>query len=233
MTETSNAPMDCEAVRLELPALLYGELDGETKRRVESHVDSCEACAAESDAHRRTLAMLDEWSVERPPAPAGVRTASAPESRRYRWARSIAIGAAAASVAFIALSLVGARAERIDGQLVLSLGRRDARFTPTGPALRPAVFMPVVQAVARDEIEPRIEALLTVLDDELSLMTQREEARRVLLARAVDARRDSDRRRVWEALELLADRQEQLLTAVAYRGEDETPNDPNNRKEKP
>ncbi len=233
MTETSNGPMDCESVRIELPAVLYGELDGETKRRVEAHVDSCEACAAELDAHRRTLAMLDEWSVERPPASAGVRTASAPKSRRTRWARSIAIGAAAASVAFIALTLVGARAERIDGQLVLSLGRRDARFTSTGPALRPAVFLPVVQAVARDEIESRIEALLTVLDDELSSMTQREEMRRVLLVRAVDARRDSDRRRVWEALDLLAGRQEQLLAAVAYRDGNETPGDPNNRKEKP
>ncbi len=233
MTEASNAPMDREAVRIELPAVLYGELDGEMGRRVEAHLDSCEACSAELDAHRRTLAMLDEWSVERPPAPAGVRRASAPQSRRTRWARPIAIGAAAASVAFIALTLVGARAERIDGRLVLSLGRRDARFTPTGPVQRPAVLMPVVQAVARDEIEPRIEALLTVLDDELSSMTQREEARRVLLARAVDARRDSDRRRVWEALELLADRQQQLLTAVAYRDGNETPSDPNNRKEKP
>ena len=48
----------CEEVRLELSALLAGELDGASTERVNSHLAECKACARELVELRGTIALL-------------------------------------------------------------------------------------------------------------------------------------------------------------------------------
>jgi hypothetical protein len=78
--------------REEWMPLLCGEADGETKRRLEEHLQSCAACAAEVQGWRRTMGRLDAWKL--------------PKARRARVfpVQPIAWAAAAAIVigAFVA-----------------------------------------------------------------------------------------------------------------------------------
>ena len=43
--------------------LLCGEADGETKRRLEEHLQSCGECAAQVQGWRRTMGRLDAWRL--------------------------------------------------------------------------------------------------------------------------------------------------------------------------
>lgn len=43
--------------------LLCGEADGETKRRLEEHLQSCGECAAQVQGWRRTMGRLDAWKL--------------------------------------------------------------------------------------------------------------------------------------------------------------------------
>lgn len=233
MSQPSKAPMDCESVRIELPALLYGELDGETRVRVERHVASCRSCRTELDGHRQTLAKLDEWTVERAPIPSNIRTPEAAAPNRFRWTRPVAVGVAAASLAFAALSLIGAGVQYTDGQLVLTLGSPTAIVTPEPNSFDGARLIPAMQTVARNEVDVRIDTLLRLLDQELSDLTAREEARRLLLVRAMDARRDSDLLRLTSIVETLAVRQDDVFDAWVNRNPNAAHIDADERKEKP
>src|SRR5688500_1124762 len=62
-----------------------GEATGADARRLEAHLESCAECAAEVAGWRRSLKMLDSWSV--PPAAARARNIVAPV---FRWAMAAA-----------------------------------------------------------------------------------------------------------------------------------------------
>jgi hypothetical protein len=65
--------------------LLFGEAEGESKQRLEEHLQSCAACAAEVNAWRRTVGRLDAWKL-----PKARRTRAFPV-RSLAWAAAAAI----------------------------------------------------------------------------------------------------------------------------------------------
>lgn len=60
--------MNCEAVRVQLPMLLYGELSFDEEEAVESHLDGCAECRAALGRERALSAAVDQVAVEPSPA---------------------------------------------------------------------------------------------------------------------------------------------------------------------
>ena len=85
----------CEESRRQFSELLEEELSAEARRRVEDHLEGCEACRSEFDHFRRTIGALQRLPREEPPAdlPARIGRAidsaapSKPVARRTRWNR--------------------------------------------------------------------------------------------------------------------------------------------------
>jgi hypothetical protein len=199
----TDRPLDCQAARDELPALLYDDLDETLRRRVEEHLDACDECRAELDGHRRTMRLLDAWSVDTAPPKDAGPPAQSHRWRVYGWLRPVLTGAAAAVVAFAVLGVLGADLQYEDSRLTVTIG---ARLSPAINDLqRTEAIAPVVRAVAGDELDARCEALLRILDAKLVEFGRREEQRRVLFANAVDLRRDEDLRQQEALLQTLAE----------------------------
>lgn len=188
MTDHSKTPADCDVVREDLSAWLYDELEGQDRLRIERHLDSCPACRADADELRQTMQKLDAWEFDVSAAkPAGSRRGS------LRWAQRLRpwlTGAAAAIVVFALLGMFGANVRVGDGRLTLSFGRQSPDLSEPDLAL----LVPVMRAAARDEIETRLNGLLDALEVDLRKMGRRHEQERMLLARAVDTRREADSR---------------------------------------
>src|SRR5688572_27399169 len=64
---------------------VFGEAPGAEARRLEAHLESCAECATEVEGWRRSLKVLDSWSL---PPTARARTIIAPV---FRWAVAAAI----------------------------------------------------------------------------------------------------------------------------------------------
>jgi hypothetical protein len=79
--------------REEWMPLLCGEADSETKRRLEDHLQTCSACAAEVQGWRRTMGRLDAWKL--------------PKARRPRVFPVQPIAWAAAAAIVIGAFIVG------------------------------------------------------------------------------------------------------------------------------
>lgn len=98
--------MKCESVREELYGFLKGWVDDEAGRAIRSHLESCPACAAETQALPQTLAALHEieevspaprvWEAIEQEIAAPARVAAA--TPRFRALRTMIGVAAAASV---------------------------------------------------------------------------------------------------------------------------------------
>ena len=63
----------CERARLELPALLYGELRSDERDALEGHLATCPACRDELVQLGEGRALLAHWTVP-PPASKPVPT---------------------------------------------------------------------------------------------------------------------------------------------------------------
>ena len=203
MTTANDQPPDCPAVRDELPALLYDDLDTDSKRRVERHLESCSECRAELESHRRTMQLLDSWSVDTD------RVATWADRERSRrgvmlaWLRPMSIGAAAALIVFAALGFVGTDVHYAQGQLAITFGRGSA---PTSNRIvDPESITPMLRAVAREEMDGRYDAYLETLEAGLAEFAQDQEQRRLWLVSAIDLRRHQDQRQQAAVLQALAD----------------------------
>lgn len=81
--------MRCEETQKLLVEFLEGELDADERARVQAHIETCETCAAELDAFRRTMALLeDDGYVEPEPFywtrfEAGLRARLKERNRRF------------------------------------------------------------------------------------------------------------------------------------------------------
>jgi hypothetical protein len=191
MTESTELPAECQTVRDELPGLLYDDLDADTRQRVQHHLESCPACAAELEELRRTVDALDAWSVI-PTRRTRPRLARAARRGLAAWLRPVSIGAAAALIPFTALILLGTDVHYADGRLVVSIGRGDG--APGAPEIDLDAVAAVSRRVAAQEANARYGALLDALEERLADLENRAEDRRLLLAKTVDLCRDEDRR---------------------------------------
>lgn len=180
--ESTNPPMDCRTARDELPALIYDDLDGGLRERVERHLGTCKACRTELEAHRKTLRLLDTWSIdEGPPVSVGRQRG---RRRMLAWLRPVLVGSAAAAVMFLALGALGGEVQYDRGRLMLSIGRTgDSRPAAVQDLSR---FAERFSADVRGEVDGRFAALVNALDTDLAEMTRQQESRRVSLLRALD-----------------------------------------------
>ncbi len=118
--------MECSQVHLELPGLLYGELDADARQGVESHLASCGECKAEYDSLCLTAARLDEWSGVRS-AVSSADVVGMVSSRPLTWREGfrflpLATGAVAAMVAFGSLVFLGGNVTVREGGFSVSFG---------------------------------------------------------------------------------------------------------------
>ena len=84
----SNIQDPCQAIRQELPLLLYGELSFDEEERVEIHLEQCAACRDALAAERELLAVVDQVAVE--PSPALLRQCRDNLEARLASERSVA-----------------------------------------------------------------------------------------------------------------------------------------------
>ncbi len=208
MSGSSKPKPDCEAVRAELPALLYDEVTEDARVSVEDHLRSCETCRAELTAHRETMRLLDRWSYPahefHPPVP----WAAASHRSRRDWWRPMLVGAAAALIAFTTLGVVGVSARYADGQLTVTLGRGGQYTPPAVTELRLAEHIPAFQTVARRTVDARMGVLLDALEADLVEMGRNEDRLWSLALQAADERRNADLRRFAVVVEALSRQQE-------------------------
>jgi len=214
MSGSSKPQLDCEAVRAELPALLYDEVTEDVRAAIDDHIRACATCCAELDAHRETMRLLDQWSY-----PAHEFHASVPwmvtshRSRRVWW-RPVLVGAAAALIAFTMLNVVGASARYSDGQLTVTLGRGGPYSPPEATELRLAEHLPAFQTVAQRTVDARMGALLEALEADLVEMGLNEDRLWRLAVQAADQRRDEDLRRFAVVIDALSRQQEGTVQRV-------------------
>ena len=118
--------MDCSQIHLELPGLLYGELDSKARAAVESHLASCPQCKKEYESLQRTTAAMDQWS-----GPQAVTSPDELADTVLKLQRSrpqvfrlapLLTGSEAAIVVFGSLVLMGANISYGRGGLSLSFG---------------------------------------------------------------------------------------------------------------
>src|SRR2546423_15723620 len=60
--------MNCEDVSAQMMELLYGELRGDARARLDAHVAGCARCRAELDGFQKTRAVARRGLDEAPPA---------------------------------------------------------------------------------------------------------------------------------------------------------------------
>lgn len=203
MTHAEDQPLDCPAARDELPALLYDDLDANLKQRVESHLETCDQCRAELEGHRRTMQLLDSWSVNSDHLAISADRNSSRSRLILASLRPISVGAAAALIVYAALAFIGTDVRRAHGQLTITFGRGSA---PTAPGLvDPESIVPMVRATAVEEMDQRYAAYLETLETGLAEFAQDQERRRQWLVRAVDLQRNRDRWQQAVLLRALAD----------------------------
>jgi hypothetical protein len=107
--------MDCETLREDLMAVLYGEADAEAQARVDAHRADCAACREELAALRSLRRTLAGWKLPEQAAPRA----------RGAWAGWRALATAAGLLLALggALGLSGAELQYARGGLSIRLGR--------------------------------------------------------------------------------------------------------------
>jgi hypothetical protein len=172
---------------------VFGEATGAEARRLEAHLESCAECATEVEGWRRSLKVLDSWSL--PPA-ARPRNIISPV---FRWAMAAAI-VLAAGIAMGRMTAPDAAALRADVEA----------------SVKSALVAEFQQALARSETrlavmaEENSRALLRTFSE--SIEEGRTEDREEVIALLQEQQRQSDAqlaafRRDLETVALFADQE--------------------------
>jgi len=192
--------MDCNDIRQEMPAYLYGELTGRNRAELEEHLLACPACREQMDHGRSAMALLDAWPpMARQPEdqPAVVLAGQAGSMRppyRPGRLRAVLMGAAAAVLVFVVLALASAEVEFTDGRFCLSFGAAaTAKTSPQAPGNRP--LPPLIHTVAAEVVDDRMDQLASALDEAFIRQDRMQEDRLLLLARTLEIRRSEDLQR--------------------------------------
>lgn len=130
--------MDCNKIEEQyLIAYLFEEADGEERRIVEEHLESCSKCTKTLAELRETVTTMHRWKDEDIPHRVVLMPgSSAPERRRFAvplWLRGMGWAAAAA---ILVLVLSQGSVHYGDGALTVSFGRGEDSAPPArGPEI--------------------------------------------------------------------------------------------------
>ena len=184
---------DCDDIRDDLAALLYGELPANEEAAVEGHVQDCAPCARLLAELRATEALLARWSaprvVENPGTLAASIAAEARPPRRRGWLR---VASAAAVLLFVFLTALGSEVRYANGGLTVRLQLPGAHPAPVSRATPPVDLESTVRRIAAEEVATRTDHQERRLED----WTRAELEARGRLARAFDRLRAEDQRAV-------------------------------------
>ena len=182
----------CAAIRSELAALLYDELDSAGQRAVEQHLEACPACRAELQELRAAGRLLSRWRAPEPADDArllALELARRAERTRPAWRPLVRrLAAAAAGLLVVLLFAAGTRVRIGGGELVVSL-----RLPWVQAGASPA-WEQHVRTIAADEVS-QLSATLSE-DQAVRLLdwSALQEAERARLVHAIDRARVEDQR---------------------------------------
>jgi hypothetical protein len=141
---------------------VFGEAMGAEARRLEAHLESCAECAAEVEGWRRSLKVLDSWSLPTAPRP---RNIIAP---LFRWAVAAAI-VLAAGIAVGRMTAPDAKALRADVEASVksalatefqqALARSEARLTIMAEENSRELLQTFSESVEEGRVEDRQEVV--------------------------------------------------------------------------
>ncbi len=189
--------MDCEQLREAMTAYLYDETTDGERVAVEAHLATCVACRERLEDDRETLRRLDGWSMPTVVAPAIAPRRQPPS----RWRAPLA-GAAAAAAVFAALAWIGTRAEWRDGRVSITFGRGAAPAT-IAEDVRAAGLRPLVEVVAREQVDGRMRSLARAFDAVLLEEEDRREERLLTLVATLERQQARTRRLLVNRLDRL------------------------------
>lgn len=107
--------MSCHEIRENLEPYLDGELPGEVKARVESHLPGCEACRGALEEIQLAWEALDDYPVPEVPVPDASRILQVARARERRGRLSrLASGVAAAVIVGVVIWRVLAPGGSVD-----------------------------------------------------------------------------------------------------------------------
>ena len=197
-----DATSSCDR-REDLVGYLYGECEADERRRIETHLVSCESCAAEVGALRSVRRSLAAWVP--PDAELGFRIVSDPPRNELAWWRGLgqarAWGVAAAAAGIVAALAVGALDFRWEGDgVVVRMGRPVADRPLT--AVAAAAPDRAAPEAADDVLMQRIRTLI----EQSERRQEQEFATRLLgLAQEFDLQRREDQIRIQQEVGALTD----------------------------
>jgi len=158
--------MSCTGIRNLLSPYLDSALSDSLRKRVEAHLERCEACRRELEELRRTVALLGGLDDLEPPegfaervAGTAFRSCPVPPARRRAWSGfriRPAFAAAAALLIVVAAAYVmggGGAQPLADGRLRMSFGMKAGAPSVQSVADEAQVAEPAVEAPTSEAVE--------------------------------------------------------------------------------
>lgn len=218
-----------------LIAMVLGDLDEEGAREIESHVESCQACAARLKELRQTtglLASLPEaehrpvaldrlWAeIDAPPEKRRPRATIVLDWAARHWRAGMAVAAAAA---FLILCFGYGVSIRVGPDFQLALGPQYQSVAPETPDTRLAQATPLrpeeVRAIVRSEMSSEIKPAILSIVGTIQDFEANVKARFASLQDDFYTKRALDRAAVERNMRLLAATVDESVSArpVGYR----------------
>ena len=212
----SEQPPGCDRARLELPALLYGELPPNERDALEKHLATCSSCRDELVRIGEGRALLAHWTVpavrEDPRAIAASVVALSdaqpnvrPQPRRRSLVRLSAVLSGAAAALVLALALLRTEIDVADGRCSISF-RMPGAAVPDGPSVAswPAAWDERTREIAASEFVRQATLLQRTQDERLADWARQNQAEILRLARATDLARSEDQRALGAVLDAVS-----------------------------
>ena len=211
----SDRPPGCERARLELPALLYGELRPDERDALEGHLATCPACRDELVQLGEGRALLAHWTV--PPlredprtiaasivALSDVRQTGTSRPRRGSLVRLSAMLSGAAAAIILALGLFRTEVDLADGRCSISFRLPGAEVSDAPSAASwPAAWDERAREIVASEFIRQAALLQRTQDEQLADWARQNQAEILRLARATDLARSEDQRAFGAVLDAL------------------------------
>jgi hypothetical protein len=125
--------MKCEKIKIELPGLLWGELNEEEHKRVLEHISVCETCREEWKGLKSAEAVMQELKEVAPQKELQFITAKANQKRKTTWEWIFRPGVLqwgiATGLILIALWISKPNFSYQDGQFKFAFGRSETVVT--------------------------------------------------------------------------------------------------------
>lgn len=184
--------MNCEEIKNELPAMLYGELDETAAETVRAHLDTCAACREVFAELTRARNLLDCWHEPGISVPAydpdqQRLSAESTGPRNSRRLLPLAAALAACLVLALILAVAGVEVRSTPAGWVIAFGREAIDTTPLAADLATDL-----KQMIHNEMEDELGGLFQAVVHHLEVVSREISEREHLLVDAVRLQRAED-----------------------------------------